>query len=110
MFPIQSNPEDLESLVTEEFSDISTGLCSLSMQECEALCTRLTIVVKGKMMCLGNTQYLKKKFGQGYTVAVVLHTKPELQAMIPPLKTEMYKFFKRVKLKDEHKVRFEPQY
>lgn len=76
------------------------------MQECEALCTRLTIVVKGKMMCLGSTQYLKKKFGQGYTIALVLHTKPELQATIPPLKSEMYKFFKRVKLKDEHQVTF----
>lgn len=57
-------------------------------------------------MCLGSTQYLKKKFGQGYTLALVLHTKPDLQDMIPTLKSEMYKFFKRVKLKDEHKVTF----
>ncbi|XP_046658645.1 phospholipid-transporting ATPase ABCA3-like [Homalodisca vitripennis] len=78
-------------------------LTSHSMRECEALCGRLTIMVDGQLVCLGNTQYLKKKFGQGYTVLFVLHTVRELQEMIPALKAEMYKLFSRVKLKDEHK-------
>ncbi|XP_059173745.1 ATP-binding cassette sub-family A member 2-like [Physella acuta] len=45
-------------------------LTSHSMEECELLCTRLTIMVRGKMMCLGSPQHLKSKYAQGYTVTV----------------------------------------
>ena len=30
-----------------------------SMEECEALCTRITIMVNGRMVCLGTAQELK---------------------------------------------------
>lgn len=40
-------------------------LTSHSMEECEALCTRLAIMVNGKFKCLGNIQHLKSKFGAG---------------------------------------------
>ena len=39
-----------------------------SMEECEALCTRMAIMVNGKYKCLGSTQHLKNKFGAGYTL------------------------------------------
>ena len=39
-----------------------------SMEECEALCTRLAIMVNGQFKCLGSVQHLKYRFGQGYTV------------------------------------------
>ena len=38
------------------------------MEECEALCTRMAIMVNGKYRCLGSTQHLKNKFGAGYTL------------------------------------------
>ncbi len=38
------------------------------MEECEALCTRLAIMVNGQFKCLGSPQHLKAKFGEGYTV------------------------------------------
>ncbi|XP_065198795.1 phospholipid-transporting ATPase ABCA1-like, partial [Sycon ciliatum] len=38
------------------------------MEECEALCTRLAIMVNGQFKCLGSIQHLKSKFGQGYTI------------------------------------------
>ena len=38
------------------------------MEECEALCTRLAIMVNGQFKCLGATQHLKSKFGEGYTL------------------------------------------
>lgn len=38
------------------------------MEECEALCTRLSIMVNGKFRCLGSPQHLKNKFGEGYTI------------------------------------------
>lgn len=40
-------------------------LTSHSMEECEALCTRLAIMVNGKFKCIGNIQHLKSKFGEG---------------------------------------------
>ena len=38
------------------------------MEECEALCTRLAIMVNGRFQCLGSTQHLKAKFGEGYSL------------------------------------------
>ena len=38
------------------------------MDECEALCTRLAIMVNGEFKCLGSPQHLKTKFGEGYTL------------------------------------------
>ena len=34
----------------------------LSMEECEALCTRLAIMVNGQFKCLGSTQHLKSRY------------------------------------------------
>ncbi|XP_039277621.1 phospholipid-transporting ATPase ABCA1 isoform X2 [Nilaparvata lugens] len=45
----------------------SVLLTSHSMDECEALCNRLTIMVGGQMKCIGNIQYLKQRFAQGFT-------------------------------------------
>lgn len=38
------------------------------MEECEALCTRMAIMVNGQFKCLGSAQRLKNKFGEGYTI------------------------------------------
>ena len=38
------------------------------MEECEALCTRLAIMVNGQFKCLGSAQHLKSKFGSGCSV------------------------------------------
>lgn len=40
-------------------------LTSHSMEECEALCTRLAVMVNGEFKCLGSTQHLKNKFSKG---------------------------------------------
>ena len=40
------------------------------MEECEALCTRLAIMVNGTFKCHGSIQHLKNKFGSGYTLTV----------------------------------------
>ncbi|XP_077189048.1 retinal-specific phospholipid-transporting ATPase ABCA4 isoform X2 [Paroedura picta] len=45
-------------------------LTSHSMEECEALCTRLAIMVKGTFKCLGTIQHLKYKYGDGYIVSM----------------------------------------
>uniref|UniRef100_A0A8V1AE68 P-type phospholipid transporter n=2 Tax=Gallus gallus TaxID=9031 RepID=A0A8V1AE68_CHICK len=48
----------------------SVLLTSHSMEECEALCTRMAIMVNGRFRCLGSVQHLKNRFGDGYTVVV----------------------------------------
>ena len=40
------------------------------MEECEALCTRLAIMVNGQFKCMGSTQHIKSKYGSGYVVSV----------------------------------------
>jgi ABC-type multidrug transport system ATPase subunit len=48
----------------------SVVLTSHSMEECEALCDRLCIMVAGKVACLGSCQHLKTRFGGGYILHV----------------------------------------
>jgi ABC-type multidrug transport system ATPase subunit len=40
------------------------------MEECEALCTRIAIMVNGRFQCIGSTQHLKAKFGEGYSLII----------------------------------------
>ena len=56
-------------------SDIVTTRekCSLiltthSMEECEALCTRIGIMVGGVLRCLGSAQRLRNKYGNGFQI------------------------------------------
>ncbi|XP_072578142.1 phospholipid-transporting ATPase ABCA7 isoform X1 [Vulpes vulpes] len=48
----------------------SVVLTSHSMEECEALCTRLAILVDGRFRCLGSAQHLKSRFGAGHTLTL----------------------------------------
>ena len=41
-----------------------------SMEECEALCDRLGIMVNGQFKCLGSIQHLKTRFGSGYSLKI----------------------------------------
>jgi len=45
-------------------------LTTHSMEEADALCTRVGIMVKGELRCLGSTQHLKNKFGAGYMLEI----------------------------------------
>ncbi|XP_047529226.1 phospholipid-transporting ATPase ABCA3-like [Vanessa atalanta] len=45
-------------------------LTSHSMEECEALCSRLTIMVNGRFQCLGSPQHLKNKYSEGFTLTI----------------------------------------
>merc|ERR1719152_816773 len=43
-----------------------TILTTHSMEECEALCSRIGVMVDGALRCLGPIQSLKSRYGQGY--------------------------------------------
>lgn len=77
----------------------SVVLTSHSMEECEALCTRLGIMVNGQFQCLGSAQHLKNRFGSGYTLT--LRSNGEAEA-IPTLKELVSKTFPLAELKEEH--------
>lgn len=49
-------------------------LTSHSMEECEALCSRLAIMAAGQMRCLGTPQHLKNRFGAGYGLELRLRS------------------------------------
>lgn len=73
------------------------------MDECEALCNRLTIMVDGVMKCIGNIQYLKTRYGQGFTVMVKLRSIENTH--VTELKADIERqFTPDITLKDEHKV------
>lgn len=62
------------------------------MEECEALCTRLAIMVNGRFKCLGSKQHLKTKFGRGYTVVVKVRSTGGL-ATVPEKVTRLVEYF-----------------
>lgn len=47
-------------------------LTTHSMEEAEALCTRIGIVAAGELRCIGTAQHLKLKIGKGYFLTVNL--------------------------------------
>lgn len=53
------------------------------MEECEALCQRIGIMVGGRMRCLGSAQHLKTRFGSGLQLeARVAATTQQVQAKV----------------------------
>ncbi|KAH9502470.1 ATP-binding cassette sub- A member 1, partial [Bulinus truncatus] len=48
----------------------SVVLTSHSMDECDALCSTIAIMVNGEIKCIGSPQHLKQKYGDGYTVVI----------------------------------------
>ncbi|KAF0873265.1 ABCAD protein, partial [Crocuta crocuta] len=57
-------------------------LTSHSMEECQALCTRLAIMVNGSFRCLGSPQHIRNRFGDGYTVKIWLCKETSLHSAV----------------------------
>jgi hypothetical protein len=49
-----------------------------SMEESEALCQRIGIMVNGRLHCIGTAQHLKAKFGQGFQLDVRIRMSPQV--------------------------------
>ncbi|XP_009581458.1 PREDICTED: ATP-binding cassette sub-family A member 12 [Fulmarus glacialis] len=65
----------LWKIISEEVQNkCSVILTSHSMEECEALCTRLAIMVNGSFQCIGSLQHIKSRFGRGFTVKMHLNS------------------------------------
>jgi len=69
------------SLIATTMQGRSVILTTHSMEECEALCDKIAIMVNGRLRCIGPASHLKAKYGQGYQCEITLHdedTRPAL--------------------------------
>merc|ERR1712227_1155027 len=66
-------------------------LTSHSMEECETLCGRVAIMVNGGFQCIGTSQHLKSKYGEGYIVSVKILDKNQ-QAFLEQMEATLGKF------------------
>ncbi|XP_025772505.1 ATP-binding cassette sub-family A member 17-like [Puma concolor] len=76
-------------------------LTTHSMEECEALCTRLAIMVQGQFKCLGSPQHLKSKFGSGYSLRAKVRSEGRQEAL-EEFKAFVNLTFPGSVLEDEH--------
>ena len=54
-------------------------LTTHSMEEAEALCERIGIMVDGRFRCLGSSVHIKNKFGKGYEFDIKIRSPEEYQ-------------------------------
>jgi ABC-type multidrug transport system ATPase subunit len=47
------------------------------MEEAEALCTKMGIMVAGEFRCFGSSTHIKDKYGTGYELEVKIRTLTE---------------------------------
>uniref|UniRef100_A0A671G644 ABC transporter domain-containing protein n=1 Tax=Rhinolophus ferrumequinum TaxID=59479 RepID=A0A671G644_RHIFE len=76
-------------------------ITSHRMEECDAFCTRLAIMVRGKFMCLGSPQHLKSKFGNIYILKVKVQMNTQKHEL-DDLKVFITETFPGSVLKQEH--------
>ncbi|XP_038064464.1 ATP-binding cassette sub-family A member 10-like [Patiria miniata] len=69
------------TIISSFRGDRGAVLTTHSMEEADAVCSRVGIMVSGKLMCLGTTQHLKGKYGRGYSLEVKLNPGPAYYSM-----------------------------
>ncbi|XP_013413257.1 ATP-binding cassette sub-family A member 1 [Lingula anatina] len=67
---------------------------SNSIEECEALCTKMAIMINGRLACLGSIEHLRNKFCNTYTILVRIRYpskggKPEVQPLMASLEASI---------------------
>jgi len=70
------------NFISRTMAGRSVILTTHSMDECEALCQRIGIMVSGRLKCLGTAQHLKQKFGQGYQLDVKATELTQVQPLL----------------------------
>ncbi|XGW15123.1 hypothetical protein V3C99_000981 [Haemonchus contortus] len=73
-------------------------LTSHSMDECEALCTELAIMVYGRFKCYGSCQHIKSRYGAGFTLLVRLRRRQDAEGV----KSAIQRSFPGAVLKEHH--------
>ncbi|XP_060944020.1 uncharacterized protein abca12 [Limanda limanda] len=95
----------LWKIISEEVKGkCAVVLTSHSMEECEALCSRLAIMDKGQFRCLGSLQHIKNRFGSGFTVRMY---RAEASCDAEAITGFMQRRFPSTYLKDQHSTMVE---
>jgi len=58
------------NLIAQTMKNRSVILTTHSMEEAEALCQRIAIIVGGSLRCIGSVQHLKSRYGSGWQVNI----------------------------------------
>ncbi|XP_041362792.1 cholesterol transporter ABCA5-like isoform X3 [Gigantopelta aegis] len=67
------------------------------MEEADALCSRVAIMVNGQLQCLGPTQHLKDKFGSGYLLEIKLHSRrDDIERNMDKLEAHLARLFSQI--------------
>ena len=76
------------------------------MEECEAVCDRLTVMVSGVMKCIGTVQHLKKRYAQGFSLMVKIIDTSYARDNVDQLKSHIAAIFnpKYTTFKEAHGV------
>ncbi|RWS12259.1 ATP-binding cassette sub-family A member 1-like protein [Dinothrombium tinctorium] len=90
-----------------EYYGCSIVLTSHNMDECEALCGRISIMVSGELKCIGNFQHLRQKFAQGYTLKIKAKREQLKPDYIEALKMHLSTRIPSAKLKYTNETIFE---
>eukprot|EP00919_Chromeraceae_sp_WS-2016_P033897 GHVR01080295.1.p2 GENE.GHVR01080295.1~~GHVR01080295.1.p2 ORF type:complete len:138 (+),score=7.91 GHVR01080295.1:1019-1432(+) len=56
-------------------------LTTHSMEEADILADRLSVMVKGKLKCVGTSFYLKHKYGEGHRITLNIESKKSKEVM-----------------------------
>ncbi|GMR40186.1 hypothetical protein PMAYCL1PPCAC_10381, partial [Pristionchus mayeri] len=75
-------------------------LTSHSMDECEALCTSLAIMVQGQFRCYGSIQHIKSRYGTGYSLLIRLKNSKAAEKT----RTRVMETFPGAVMKEHHLV------
>jgi len=78
----------------------SVILTSHSMEECEALCTRIAIMAAGEFKCLGSVQHLKNKFSKGFNLTIKMKRDDESELL--QINKRVYELFASAELKEKY--------
>lgn len=70
------------------------------MEECEALCTRIAIMVAGEFKCLGSAQHLKNKFSEGFNLTIKMKQDNAIELF--QLKKRIDELFPSSQLKEKY--------
>lgn len=61
---------DIVSKISTQRKKSSVIITTHSMEEAEALCTKMGIMVEGEFKCFGSATHVKDKYGTGYELEI----------------------------------------
>ena len=71
------------------------------MDECEALCDTLGIMLNGQMQCVGTVPNLKQKYGDGYSLIIKLKSSDRFGSAVKNVEDFVHTHFRNATLEGD---------